>query len=976
MPIAALPPDTVRSIGSTQALTDSCSLVKELVDNALDARASTISVETSVNTLDVIQVKDNGHGIAPDDRSLVCHRYCTSKVRDFQDVANVGGVSLGFRGEALASAAEMSNGLVLSTRVEGEPVAISMKLDRQSQIISQERVSHPIGTTVHVKDFLKNLPVRKQTALKVSAKMNAKIKRTLQAYALARPSVRFSLKVLKARDDKGNWTYAPKAGSTVTDAALKVLNLQAVGQCQWQVWTGPKTVTSEDAEGNDFEPASYKIEALLPKPQCDIKTVSHTGQYVSIDSRPVSCTRGVLKQVVTLFKSYLRSANSAEQDSKIIDPILCMNVICPRGSYDANAEPAKDDVLFTDVDGFLRMVECFFEEMYGKLSTSFSEGTEPKERKSKQQGFDLLLSRKHCQLSGKAVAETTAVTTNADGEPLDKHLPRECLQPNGHIHQTYTDSLGTAKVPKVVQDRPANPPIGSINNTKDIDDRGHANVPRPREEPAWRPNKYNVESDSEDCESLAQESLHLLATNEDEEEDALRDVHVSNPWTIAKVNAPIRRAPLDQSITGATCLNGQLLTPSRQKGDIEQNDGTARLNSEFSVEGNASFLPIQRCIQPRESSSGEENSPDRFSFPVKAWGPGNRDVRINHQDQSTRKRPGNKALDDWVQKSRPAVDDFVSARSLPTGTPLSAIPEVLGKQRKQARKHHLQQKGVHQPFWSPVNDPYRVWFDTGSPRKLNGPRKSGPQNDPSAAVATADIRETSEDEDYASAENSQRTVIASAMHPDLAITMDYEARKQAAMQKRRATLLQNPVMVEDGPNSGQAVSSTPVTTSPHKNRYNKAVAALNPAKTAADRPAPTFADGDPRAYLLRLQQSEDIDQDGGLGVSRNKLKRRKTILLPLETVPANETVHDLVFTVDLSQRVLHDYMTKLASCDDYIRSGEITRGFVSIKEEIEAWEVQLQRLILGRFQTESGEMANITLDLGAILQNHETNMEK
>lgn len=135
-------------------------------------------------------------------------------------------------------------------------------------------MSHPIGTTVRVQDFLKYLPVRKQTALKVSAKMNAKIKRTLQAYALARPSVRFSLKVLKAKDARGNWTYAPKAGSTVTDAALKVLNPQAVGQCQWQVWTGPKTANSENVEGNDFEAVSYRIEALLPKPQCGMRRCS------------------------------------------------------------------------------------------------------------------------------------------------------------------------------------------------------------------------------------------------------------------------------------------------------------------------------------------------------------------------------------------------------------------------------------------------------------------------------------------------------------------------------------------------------------------------------------------------------------------------------------------------------------------------------------------------------------------------------
>ena len=134
MPIAALPEDTVRTIGSTQVLTDSTSVVKELVDNALDARASAIFVEISANALDVIQVKDNGYGIAPADRALVCKRYCTSKITSFDDIASIGGLSLGFRGEALASAAEMSGSLIVTMRIEGESTGTSLKIGRQGQV--------------------------------------------------------------------------------------------------------------------------------------------------------------------------------------------------------------------------------------------------------------------------------------------------------------------------------------------------------------------------------------------------------------------------------------------------------------------------------------------------------------------------------------------------------------------------------------------------------------------------------------------------------------------------------------------------------------------------------------------------------------------------------------------------------------------------------------------------------------------------
>ena len=134
--IAALPPTTAKQIGSGQVLVDPSSAVKELIDNALDARANSIFVDVTTNTIDSIQVKDDGHGIPTEDRPLVCRRYCTSKIRDFHDLRNVGGKWLGFRGEALSSMAEMSGSLNVTTRVEGEPVAVKLKYNRNGELVS------------------------------------------------------------------------------------------------------------------------------------------------------------------------------------------------------------------------------------------------------------------------------------------------------------------------------------------------------------------------------------------------------------------------------------------------------------------------------------------------------------------------------------------------------------------------------------------------------------------------------------------------------------------------------------------------------------------------------------------------------------------------------------------------------------------------------------------------------------------------
>lgn len=134
MPIEALPQTTARAIGSTSVISDAYSVVKELIDNALDASASSLQIEISQNTVDVIQLKDNGHGIAAEDQKFVCKRAFTSKIQTLEDLRNIGGSSLGFRGEALASVAEMSGAVSVTTRVDSEVVGVCVKYGRNGEL--------------------------------------------------------------------------------------------------------------------------------------------------------------------------------------------------------------------------------------------------------------------------------------------------------------------------------------------------------------------------------------------------------------------------------------------------------------------------------------------------------------------------------------------------------------------------------------------------------------------------------------------------------------------------------------------------------------------------------------------------------------------------------------------------------------------------------------------------------------------------
>lgn len=134
MPIEALPPATVRAIGSTSVISDACSVVKELIDNSLDAGSSSILIEISSNTVDLIQLKDNGHGIPAEDHPYVCRHTYTSKIQTLDDLKNVGGTSFGFRGEALASVADMSGGITITTRIASEVTGSCLKYERDGHL--------------------------------------------------------------------------------------------------------------------------------------------------------------------------------------------------------------------------------------------------------------------------------------------------------------------------------------------------------------------------------------------------------------------------------------------------------------------------------------------------------------------------------------------------------------------------------------------------------------------------------------------------------------------------------------------------------------------------------------------------------------------------------------------------------------------------------------------------------------------------
>jgi len=188
MPIKVLAPEVVSKIAAGEVVERPASVVKELIENSLDAGATQITVEAQGGGVELIKVSDNGTGIPASELELAFHRYATSKIGNLDDLEKIS--SLGFRGEALPSIAAVAE-VEISTQTSSEPLGSYMHL-RNGEVIRKESRARPQGTTVTVRRLFRYFPARLKF-LKSSNTENSHIANLVSQYALAFPEVKFSL---------------------------------------------------------------------------------------------------------------------------------------------------------------------------------------------------------------------------------------------------------------------------------------------------------------------------------------------------------------------------------------------------------------------------------------------------------------------------------------------------------------------------------------------------------------------------------------------------------------------------------------------------------------------------------------------------------------------------------------------------------------------------------------------------------------
>ncbi|MCK4273683.1 MAG: DNA mismatch repair endonuclease MutL [Dehalococcoidales bacterium] len=327
MPIKILDKETVAQIAAGEVVERPASVVKELVENALDAGASQISVEIRGGGVSFIRVTDSGGGIPASEVALAFERHATSKIRSPSDLQNIG--SLGFRGEALPSIAAVARVEVL-TCAEGESAGTSISLEGGAITQNKSR-ARTRGTTVTVSNLFRRVPARLKFLKSISTE-SGRVADVVSQYALAYPEVAFTLSV------DGKEKLRTSGRGRLLDGIIDVYGVATAG----------KMLPVNQPEGEwSGGPAKSAIEVtgMVGSPE-----LGRAGRgYLSffINRRWVS-SRLLSYAVEEAYSGLLMIGKH---------PVAVLDISIPPPDIDVNIHPAKSEVKFRNESEVFRAVQ-------------------------------------------------------------------------------------------------------------------------------------------------------------------------------------------------------------------------------------------------------------------------------------------------------------------------------------------------------------------------------------------------------------------------------------------------------------------------------------------------------------------------------------------------------------------------------------------------------------------------------------------
>ncbi|KAK3194072.1 hypothetical protein Dsin_025382 [Dipteronia sinensis] len=332
----------VHKICAGQVILDLQSAVKELVENSLDAGATTIEIALKEYGEEWFQVIDNGCGISPNNFKVLALKHHTSKLADFPDLQSL--TTFGFRGEALSSLCALGN-LTVETRTRYETVATHLTFDHSGLLTDEKKTARQIGTTVTVKKLFSNLPVRSKEFKRNIRKEYGKLISLLHAYALIAKGVRLVCSNTTGKNLKSVVLKTQGSGS-LKDNIITVLGINTFNCLE------PVTICLSD---------SCKVEGFISKSGQACGRNLGDRQYFFVNGRPVD-----MPKVGKLVNELYKGANSRQY------PIAIMNFTVPTRACDVNVTPDKRKIFFSDECSILQALRDGLQQIYSPNNVSYS----------------------------------------------------------------------------------------------------------------------------------------------------------------------------------------------------------------------------------------------------------------------------------------------------------------------------------------------------------------------------------------------------------------------------------------------------------------------------------------------------------------------------------------------------------------------------------------------------------------------------
>ena len=327
--IVQLSKNVINQIAAGEVIERPYSVVKELVENSVDAGATKVSIEVA-NECRNIRVADNGSGIHPDDIILAFSKHATSKISSGEDLYNV--KTMGFRGEALASIISISR-LTCITRTE--EFDFGTKVECENSEVKKSQTGCAVGTIMDIKDLFYNLPARLKF-LKSQKTEFAYINELIQSLALVHTNVAFELK-------NNGKTIIKTTGQGDTLQVLKEVFSEDIAKNLREVFKTDKM-------------SGLKISGFVSTP--DYTRASKKDYYMYVNSRMVKCPI-FQKSIDTAYKSLIGSRY----------PFIILNLEVPPEDVDVNVHPTKKEVRY-------RNPNQIFNFIYSSIDMALSGVTE------------------------------------------------------------------------------------------------------------------------------------------------------------------------------------------------------------------------------------------------------------------------------------------------------------------------------------------------------------------------------------------------------------------------------------------------------------------------------------------------------------------------------------------------------------------------------------------------------------------------